>query len=361
MPKKRWEARVYRGRDANGKQLFDYVGTFDTKRKRDKAVALRRLEIERGGSAELPTCDVYVDRYLKEYGRRNKDSSLSVQTERLKPFKRDFAGSSLDITREEAKDWLRGEGRWSSNGPQPKGNTPAIVSLYNHAIDEDDLRLERNPFRKLSERSKGRSDQDPPTDEEFARLLNACSAMGKDYAPHMRAFLLFAAYTLMRPSEIYPLEWSDIDFDKMRIRKARRLFRGSVGDPKTGPKTIALTPPARDAIMGLPRIDHLVFHSKTGKRLSQPTMSQYWGKVKATAGLDFDLYHATKHYGVHYMRKKLGMSEAAIAAQAGWKPSTVADMLAVYAHEEVGALEEVDQAFANAPKPKLQVIEGGQL
>jgi integrase len=359
MPKKRYEGRVYLGRDESGKQIFDYVGTFERKRERDEAVSERKLEIKRGGRIDLPTCDAYVDRYLKEYGRRNKDSSLSVQTERLKPFKRDFAGRSLDIPREEAKDWLRGEGTWSSKGPQPKGNTPAIVSLYNHGIDEDDLRLERNPFRKLSERTKGRSEQDPPTEDEFARLIDACSAMGK-YGPQMRAFLLFAAYTLMRPSEIYPLEWSDIDFDKMRIRKARRLFRGSLADPKTGPKTIALTPPARDAIMGLPRVDHLVFHSKTGKRLSQPTMSQYWAKVKAAAGLDFEVYSATKHFGVHRMWRVLGMSPAAIAAQAGWKPSTVDEMLAVYGHYEVGALEEVDEAFAKAPVPQLRVIEGGQ-
>lgn len=357
MSKKRWVGRVYVGRDDDGKQVFEWVGRFDTKRERDEAVALAKLERKRGGSVALPTCNAYVERYLADYQRRNKDSSYSVQRDHLQRFKRDFAGRSLDVSRAEAKDWVNGEGRWEK--PVPAGYVHSVVSLYNHAIDEDDLPLERNPFRRLGKRSKGRADQAPPTEAEFQRLLDSCSALG-DYAPQMRAFILFAAYTLMRPGEIFPLEWSDIDLEKMRIRKARRLFRGSLNEPKTGPRTIALTPPARDAIMGLARTDHLVFHSKTGKRLSQPTLSQYWGKVTAKAGLAFEPYLATKHYGVHYMRRELKLTPAAIAAQAGWSTKTVDAMLAVYAHEEIGALDEVDRAFKEAPKPRLRVVEGGR-
>jgi integrase len=356
--KRKWEGRIYLGRDATGKQQFQWVGRFDTKRERDAAVAEAKLERKRGGSPALPICDVYVDRYLADYQRRNKDSSYAVQRDHLQRFRRDFAGRSLDISRAEAKDWVHGEGRYEGK-PVPAGYVHSVVSLYNHAIDEDDLPLERNPFRKLGKRTKGRADDPPPSEGEFNALLRACSALD-DYAPTMRAFMLFAAYTLMRPGEIFPLEWSDIDFERMRIRKARRLFRGALDDPKTGPVTIALTPVARDAIMGLPRTDHLVFHSKTGKRLSQPTLSQYWGRVTAKAGLTFAPYHATKHYGVHYMWRVLKMSEPAIAAQAGWKVSTVSKMLEIYGHAEVGALEEVDRAFEKAPPSRLTVIDGGR-
>jgi hypothetical protein len=161
----------------------------------------------------------------------------------------------------------------------------------------------------------------------------------------MRAFLLFAAFTLMRPSELFALEWADIDFDAMRISKTRRLYRGKLAEPKTGPKTIALTPPARDAMLGQPRDSALVFTSKTGKRLSSTNMFGYWNLVTARAGLDFDLYHATKHYGVWFMWTKLGMSNRAIAAQAGWSSDGGQDA-AVYGHGDVGALDEVDAAFA---------------
>lgn len=357
MSKKSWVGRVFLGRDANGKQEFAWVGRFDTKRERDKAVATRRIEIERGGSIDLPTCDAYVERYLADYEKRNRGSSHDTQTQRLAPFKKAFAGRSLAISRTEAKEWLYGEGRWES--PQPKGNTAALVSLYNYAIDEDDLPMERNPFRKLSERGKGRSEEDPPTEQEFGELLRAAEGLGA-YGRTVKAMLQFSAYTLMRPGELYALEWTKIDFKAMRIAKDLRLYKGSLDAPKTGPKTIALTPPARDALIGLPRTSHLVFLSKTGKGFSQSMLSTYWTNVLSASGLDFDFYLAAKHYGVHYMWRVLGMSPAAIAAQAGWEPSTVDKMLKVYGHYEVGALDEVDEAFKNAPKSKLTAIEGGR-
>lgn len=342
--KKRWVGRIYLGRDENGKQLFEWVGRFATRRERDDAVAQRRTELRLDKDPKLPTCDEYVDRYLAEYERRHKGSSHDTQTARLKRFRDDFEGVSLDVDRAAAKDWVNGEGRWRGRRPVSANQVAPVVTLFNHAIDDDDLPLARNPFRKLSRRSKGRSGEAPPTNAEFGALLDGCGALGP-YGPMMRALTRFAAFSLMRPGELYALEWSDIDFEAMRVRKARRVYKGELDEPKTGPKLIALTPPARDAILGLPRDGRLVFRSKTGRRLSQSGMSGYWSLVLAAAGLEFDFYHATKHYGVHYMWTRLGMSRRAIAAQAGWTVSAVDRMLAIYGHADVGALEEVDAAF----------------
>lgn len=360
--KKTWEGRLYIGRDPEtGKQQFEWLGRFDTKRERNAAVAEARRRRESAGSGRLPTVDAYVDRYLTEYAEREdiKKSTVDIQRERLKRFKADFAGRPLDVPRAEIKDWMRGEGKWSKRPSVPNGYLAAVSALYNHAINADDLPLERNPARQLAKKTKGRRDLDPPTPEQFDELLDACDALGK-YAPTMRAITKFAAFTLMRPSELYALEWSDIDFKRMRIRKVRRLFRGELDAPKTGEKEVALTPPARDAILSLPRDGGLVFRAKRGGRLSAAGFSGYWNMVLARAGLDFDFYHATKHYGVWYMRSKLNLSKAAIAAQAGWSESAVDEMLRTYGHSEVGALDEVDRAFADAPesRPPLRVVGG---
>jgi integrase len=338
MSKKRWAGRIYLGRDQDGKQQFEWVGRFRTRRERDAAVAQRRTELRLGERPRLPTCDQYVDRYLAEYQRRHKASSYLTQKERLKRFRTDFQGRPLDVDRQDAKDWA---------ATVPVNCVPPVITLYNHAIDDDDLPIARNPFRKLAVRSKGRADDPPPTEAEFDRLLVACGAL-KEYAPMMRALTRFAAYTLMRPGELYELEWADIDFDQMRIRKSRRVYRGHVDEPKTGPKTIALTPPARDAVIGLPRTSRLVFTAKRGGRISQASMSLAWAQVQAASGLDYAFYEASKHYGVHMMWTKLGMSNRAIAAQAGWSLHAVDKLLAVYGHADVGALEEVDAAFQTA-------------
>jgi integrase len=223
----------------------------------------------------------------------------------------------------------------------------AVVALYNHAIDEGEVPLERSPARKLTGRHPGRAGQAPPTPEEFEALVAGCSALG-EYAQMMRALLLFATYTLMRPGELFALEWSDIDFPAMRIKKTRRLLHGTLDTPKTGSKLIGLPQPALDAIKSLPRDSDLVFTSKTGAQLSAKTLSLYWREVQRAAGVRFEFYHATKHYGVHWMWTKLGLSPRAIAAQAGWRLETANRMLAVYGYAEVGALEEVDEVFDRA-------------
>jgi integrase len=345
--RKQYEARIYLGRDASGKQRFEYIGRFD--RKRDRNRALRKAKEEREGreaQAPFPLCDEYVDRYLAEYERLHKHSSFVAASRGLSRFREDFAGRSLNISRAEIKDWLQGNGAWAFKPPIPAGYRPAIVTLYNHAIDEDDISLARSPARKLGRRTRSaRSQSAPPTEAEFKKLLSACSALG-GYAPRMRELLLFAAFQLMRPGELYALKESHIDFNKMRIRKQDRIYMGRHDVPKSGIVTVALTRPAFDAIAGRPTGREYIFMSKTGKRLSQSTLSGYWAQVRARAELDFDFYHATKHYGVHYMWTVLGLSPRAIAVVAGWKPGTVMAMLETYGHADVGALEEVDAAFA---------------
>ena len=174
------------------------------------------------------------------------------------------------------------------------------------------------------------------------------------YAPQMRALITFAAYSGMRPGELFALEWGDIDFDAMRVDVKRRLYRGKVDLPKSNKtRRIALTPPARDALLGQPtRQDGgLVFLSKRGVRLSQPTLSGYWGKVLARAGLEFDFYLATKHYAVHYLHATLELPPRVIAEQMGWTLAGVLKLLAVYGHGDVGALEEIDRAFKANVRP----------
>jgi integrase len=300
----------------------------------------------------MPSCDQYVDAYLAAYAQRNRSNSLETETRRLRRFREDFKGRSLDIGRAEFKQWVYGEGPWSRRGPLPKWEVTGVITLYNYAIDQSDLPLRRSPARNLRPRRKRWAEQAPPTRQEFEALVDACSTLG-DYGKTVRAALLFATHTLMRPTELYALEWADIDFERMRIRT-----RDTLDAARTRTRIVALTPRADDAIRRLPRDSKRVFVSKTGKPLTGQSFRRQWLTVREAARLNFSFHHVTKHYGVHYMWTELEVSPRAIAAQAGWTLHTADRILAAYGYGEGTGLEEIDAAFhSSAGFPGREVRE----
>jgi integrase len=232
----------------------------------------------------------------------------------------------------------------------------AAVTLFARAADEE--LVERNPFRGLGRRGRGRRDDHPPTETEFGRLLDGCRALG-GYAEQMRNLLLFAAYTGMRPGELFALEWRDVDLHRNRVHVRRRLYWGELDLPKSNmARVIALPPPARDRLLSQPtRGGELVFRSKTSRRLSQPTLSGYWSQVKAAAGLELDFYLCTKHYGAALLYR-LGLSRRAIAAQMGWSEGAVDALLRVYGHADLVALQEVDALYESGRVVPLRAVDG---
>ena len=319
-----------------------YLGYFCTHAHRKAAQeagkaanATRVTHLERP-LGERITCDEWADRWLAKVEREQKASSLGTARDSLTAFRDNFGARPIgSITHIDAEDWANSV---------PVGRVKTAVSLFNYAVRQ--RVVDYNPFAGLGKRGRGRQDTDPPTVKELERLLDACDALG-DYGPQMRALVIFASLTGMRPGELYELRWADIDLAANRICVSRRLYRGAVDTPKSNrAKTIALPPPARDVLMRQPtRGEELVFLSKTGKRLQASTVCQYWALVKASAGLDFDFYLATKHYGVHLLYK-LGVSKRAIAAQMGWSEDAVDGLLRTYGHIDLIALSEIDALYA---------------
>jgi integrase len=335
--RKTWSGRVSLGRDASGKQVIYWVGRFATRRERDDAVARARVEKpwEVRAASEMTGNDL-ADRYLERYERENKDSSYDTSRRNLAHFRRAFGDRAIvSITPIEAEDWSL---------IAPKAAMPQTVAAMNYAKRLHVILF--NPFDGLSgSKGRGRADQHPPTLKEFATLLDATDVFGV-YGAQLRHLLIVGAYTGMRPGELFELRWPDIDLKTNRITVSRRLYRGRVDVPKNGrPKTIALPPPARDALLRQPtRAGELVFTTKTGSRLTASTMTGYWSQIKARAGLDFDLYLTTKHLGVHLLYKA-GLSARAIAAQMGWSERNVEALLRTYGHADVAALAEIDALY----------------
>jgi integrase len=355
--RKRWLGRVYLGLDSDGRQQFHYIGRFDTKRERD--IAKARALVDRPWEKAAPgqrTCNEWADRFLDRMetgalrargGRAYKDSSIDTARASLVAFRAEFGDRTPgSITRVEAEDWAA--------RVQPS-KLPMVVTLFNDLVRAE--QLDRNRFLGLSHRGAGRRDKQPPSESEMVLLLEACGALG-DYAPIMRALFTFGAYSLMRPGELFALDWElDVDLDagsSGRIRVQRRLYRGRTDLPKSNKeRTITIVAPARAALDSLLELrgynpTGLVFRNKTGGRLTEPTLTAYWKEVRARACLDYQFYTATKHFGVWYMKVVRGLPDAAIAAQAGWSESAVTKMVATYGHAvDERRLDEIDAAFSD--------------
>jgi hypothetical protein len=188
MAAKRHEARLYLGREENGRETYEWIGRFATVKERDEAVMRRRIEREgEAAQASRPageriTCAGFVHQYLARYARERKDSSYDTARSSLARFRADFGERTLaSIERHEAIAWA---------GCVPPSRVPIVVTLFNVAVDEE--LIDKNPFRGLGHRTRCRRDEHPPTAEEFDRLLAGCAALG-DYGPQMAALLIFGA------------------------------------------------------------------------------------------------------------------------------------------------------------------------
>ena len=360
--KRTWTGRIYLSTGPDGDQRYHWVGRFSSKRERDDAVARARSERPwETEPADQMTCDQWADRLLERMqtgalrtraGRRFKDSSIDTARSSLKPFRAAFGPRvPHTITRREAEDWA---------AETSASHLPTVVFLMNQVYRAEEI--DRNRFEGLSRRAEGRSSKRPPSEEQMVLLLEACSALGDDYAPVMRALLTFGAFTIMRPSELVALDWDDIDLEAGahgRVLVQRRYYRGTTDLPKSNKeRTITLVPAAREALDSLRETAGyvpagLVFANKSGQQLTAPTMTAYWKEVRARSRIDVDFYTATKHYGVWYMKVRLGLPDAAIAAQAGWSERSVTKMVATYAHAvDERRLDEIDAAFQTHEQAK---------
>lgn len=301
------------------------------------------LDLKRGVKlASLPTIDQYADRLLEHWanevmpksGRKRKTSTLAVHKQSLKPVRKQFGSKIVgQVGRNDARDWAL---------TAPVNAIKIACQLYNRAADEFP-EITYNPFKGLAPGTKGRAKHAPPTPQEFERLLESWSVHGP-YAPTGQAFQTFAGHSGMRPGELYVLEWDDVDFDANRIHVRLRLWNGTTDIPKSNEeRTIVLTKEAKWAIQDLPRTSPYVFVNKSGGRLSQPTLTGYWKEVRATAGLSYAFYHATKHFCCHRWFVVEGKSVNAIAQQMGWSRASTEAMLRIYGHGDIGWESEFEE------------------
>jgi integrase len=126
-----------------------------------------------------------------------------------------------------------------------------------------------------------------------------------------RAFILFTAREMIRPSETRALQWQDVDLKHDRVVICRHFSLNQLR-PTTKAKQIKRLPldgEVKRVLTGLPR--HLtspfVFWKRDGKSFSESWARKLWKRVALTVGVNISLYQGTRHSSATEAVNRVGL------------------------------------------------------
>lgn len=342
----RYGVRVTR---AGGVQ--EWIGTFET---RKEAKDAERKELSRSRRRKHETCDSFAERWVDDFPRP-RGSTNNTNRNAVKKFAKDprFSGLKLnDLDKVTAMEWAR----------ENPYRLAAIRNMFGDAVRLD--LCERNPFAELRlPQSKGRKDLEVISQEELDDLCDSALKVHEGFGPAFRAMIIFAAYTLMRPGEIFVLEWSDLDLDPSdpTISVTKTLSGdGTIQRPKNGKtRTICLPPPALEALRDVPRTPgtQRIFSTSTGRRFSKSSFHYAWTPVRQDFGRPKMDFYELKHFGCTHYLDDLGMSASDVALQCGHTDGGIL-VMKIYGHPSASKSRDRTNAAwkARQPPPRLRVV-----
>jgi integrase len=350
LPSGRWRAQVYdpaTSRNVSAAKVLGHAeGSYPTKR---EAKAAREKARER---LAAPRSSVTVAEFARRWSTdplfaRPKESTRLHNAERVRAFvERHGALRLADIDDDVVSAWLAG-GRRS-------GTVPALRAMWNDAASAKAGRLvQRNPWAGLGiARSVGNRNRQPPDEETVWRLIAAARALS---GPGFAAWLQVACFSGARPGELDALRWDAVDLAAARLRIAEQFSAATrtFTAPKNGrPRWAPLTPPAREALLSLPRDGAFCFRPLRGEHFTPSARAYHWKAVRAAAGYDGTLYLATRHFAGWYMVNVLELPSEDVAIALGHTDGGEL-VRRLYGHRDVErALERVRRAYESTGNVK---------
>jgi integrase len=185
-----------------------------------------------------------------------------------------------------------------------------------------DGKITQNPFSGLGVTRKGTRralvKPDWLTADDVDRLARVAHETHGDYGPMMAAMVTFAAYTGVRPGELFALRFDDLDAT-VHVRRAADSKTRTVTSPKNGQaRTIVYPVQARQAVESAPRFhgQELVFVAPRGGQLWAPHFSWLWSPVRAAFGRPKMAFYELRHFCATHLLD-LGLSPSDVAYQLG--------------------------------------------
>ena len=348
LPSGRWRPRVRHPR--TGKQINprDVIGGPDTyptsqaaaaaeKRARDMLRSNARLGVTVGEWWTEWTTDPLWARPAASTNVHNRERTSKFALEH-------WSLPLRSIGDENVAAWLK--------GGRNRGTVAKLRLMFNDAASAPAGRLvDRNPFANLRlPSSRGRKDVQPPTEAEIARFIALADELTP---PSFAAYLDVAVHEGMRPGELDALRWTKIDFQAETILVDEKWCPTTrvINEPKHHHvRTIALTDPAHERLLRLPRESEFAFTTLNGTHYKPTSRIYHWNRVRAAAGYgNLDLYTVTRHFFGWYALNVLELPDHVIALHLGHRDGGKL-VRTTYGHPDAAiARERVRAAFRQAP------------
>jgi len=252
-----WELKVYLGRDAvSGRKRWAYRTFHGGKREAQRALTAMAAEVDRGGRARTTaTVGDLLEEWLAHatasFSPKCVRETRGVLDRNLLPFL-----GSVPLSKLGAADLDRFYRRLAERGGRAGRPLSASTIRRTHGILHRALGqgvrwgwLGQNPASSASPPRVPTPDIRPPSPGQLARLF----ARAKETDADLADFILLAAATGARRSELVALRWSDIDLDVSRLSVSRGVVAGPAGlvekDTKThAARRVCLDATCRDAL-----------------------------------------------------------------------------------------------------------------
>jgi integrase len=292
-----------------------HVGYYPTKREAEAAVHEARKTLHLRSDPTGPTVKEFAARWTTDpLFQRPKQSTNQVNAEKIKQFVRRYGDLPMRaVTDEVVAEYLAGGKR--------QHTVPGLRAMFGDARKPVAGRVtDENPFAQLGlRRSRGNKDLDVPGEDVIRRLVSVAGRVMEGGS--LAAWLQVAAYTGMRPGELDALRWGSVDFERDEIRVVEQWSPHSrqIERPKNGKTRLAiLTPPAREALLTLPRSGRVwVFQNPSGQHWTPTSRAYYWKAIRAAADYQGTAYQCGRHFAGWYMTNVLELPAEDVAIALG--------------------------------------------
>jgi integrase len=254
--------------------------------------------------------------------RVRRSSTNQWNVERITVFVQQYGQKRLtDVSKTDAERF----------GREHPGRLNSVKAMFNDAVRDEADGLQANPFAHVKKQTQeGRRRITPLTRQEVDRLVQIAAETYGDYGRDVLApAILLAAWTGVRPAELFALEWRDLDWEDATLH-VRRQWRSRTSElvPYTKGYADRVVPVAPQVLEGLRRVPRIegqpfVFFAKSGVRLTDAGFRNYWRKVRDrfTAELPeghwlrqrvkdkgakgtLDFYEATRHFAASELARR---------------------------------------------------------